>query len=143
MINPMHDANIPTLTEIIPVIATNKEPQPETTGAALTADSRQPTPIGIEPAPAVMPEPPFVSPRQSKLDWERLENEISERVLAQMMNRIDFVLEQRIRDSLADVLQTAVSGLAEEIRQGLQETLEAVVSHAVGQEIIQLQKSKT
>lgn len=143
MINPMHDANIPTLTEIIPVIAADEAPQPGTTDASLTANSHQPISIGIEPAPAVMAEPPFVSPRQSKLDWERLENGISERVLAQMMNRIDFVLEQRIRDSLADVLQTAVSGLAEEIRQGLQETLEAVVSRAIGQEIIQLQKSKT
>ena len=71
----------------------------------------------------------------------RIEREVAERVLQQLMGRIDFVLEQRIRDSLADVLQTAVDGLACQLRFGLKETLEEVVARAISQEIKKLQSS--
>ncbi|CAN5373519.1 hypothetical protein BH11PSE11_BH11PSE11_32010 [soil metagenome] len=72
----------------------------------------------------------------------RLEQQISERVLQQMMGRIDHVLEQRVRDSLADVLQVAVEGLSTEIRTGLQEMLQEVISRAVSQEIARLQANR-
>ena len=71
-----------------------------------------------------------------------IENEVMENVLHQLLGRIDFVLEQRVRDSLADVLQTTVGSLATEIRQGLQQTLEDVIARAVAQEITRLQTTK-
>ena len=58
-----------------------------------------------------------------------------------MMHRIDFALEQRVRDSLADALQTAVERLSAEIREGLQHSLREVVAHAIEREIHEL-KSK-
>jgi len=75
-------------------------------------------------------------------EWDRMEREIRERVLQQVLDRIDFVLEQRVRDSLADVLQTAVEGLAGEIKDGLHHTIKDVVTRAVAQEISRLQSSK-
>ena len=66
---------------------------------------------------------------------ERIEREVAARVLQQLMSRVDFVLEQRIRDSLADVLQTAVDGLACQLRFGLKETLEDALTRAISQEI--------
>ena len=65
----------------------------------------------------------------------RIEREVAARVLQQLMSRVDFVLEQRIRDSLADVLQTAVDGLACQLRFGLKETLEDALARAINQEM--------
>lgn len=78
----------------------------------------------------------------AKEKWEQLEVELRERVLQQVLDRIDFVLEQRVRDSLADVLQTAVTELASEIRTGLHHTLKEVVTRAVSQELIKAQSLK-
>ncbi|MES2125815.1 MAG: hypothetical protein V4463_00965 [Pseudomonadota bacterium] len=75
-------------------------------------------------------------------DWEVLERRLSERILQQLQGRVDFVLEQRLRDSMADVLQHALAGLTAEIRTGLQETIEKIVARAVAQEITHLQASK-
>lgn len=68
-------------------------------------------------------------------DWQQLEQTLRENVLRQVLSRVDFVLEHRVRDSLADVLQTAVENLAVEIRSGLHKTLEEVITRAVTQEI--------
>ena len=78
----------------------------------------------------------------SAQDWEQLEINISERISRQVLSRIDVVLEQRVRDSLADVLQLSVEGLAMDIKRGLHQTLEDVISLAVAQEIARLQTSK-
>jgi hypothetical protein len=71
-------------------------------------------------------------------EWQQLEQTLRENVLRQVLSRIDFVLEHRVRDSLADVLQLAVENLANEIRQGLNKTLEDVVTRAINQEIAKI-----
>jgi hypothetical protein len=112
------DANIPVLTEVVQ----DKE---------------------AAPAPASVAE---VEERAvaslSGQDWSLLERRISERMLQQLQDRVDFVLEQRLRDSMADVLQHALAGLTDEIRAGLQETLEKIVVRAVAQEVAHLQTLK-
>ncbi|WP_256079279.1 hypothetical protein [Massilia sp. YIM B04103] len=74
--------------------------------------------------------------------WEQLERRIAERILQQLQSRVDFVLEQRIKDSMAEVLNHALHGLTQEIRSGLQSTLNQVVSRAVAQELTHLQARK-
>lgn len=71
-------------------------------------------------------------------EWTRMEQKISERVLSQLLSRIDTVLEERMQEVLATSLQRAV----EEIKQGLHQTLGEVVSDAVAQEIDNLHFSK-
>ncbi|AZP10746.1 hypothetical protein [Undibacterium parvum] len=78
----------------------------------------------------------------SEEQWQTLEQTIRENVLRQVLGRIDFVLEHRVRDSLADVLQTAVESLALEIRSGLHKTMEEVITRAVTQEITKAKISK-
>lgn len=128
--NPSMDAGIPVLTEIIPVpLAADMpaaEPAPPASAPALEAD------MPGAGAPAAL----------GQAQWERLEQEIRERVLLQVLERIDFVLEQRVRDSLADVLQTAVEKLASEIKGGLHHAIKDVVTRAVTQEITKLQSTK-
>jgi hypothetical protein len=75
-------------------------------------------------------------------EWELLERRLSERILHQMQSRVDFVLEQRLRDSMAEVLQHALRGLTSEIQAGLQDTIEKIVARAVTQEIAHLQAQK-
>lgn len=131
MNKPPQDAGIPVLTEIIaaparavPPSAFPPVPPPAQAAAEFEAEA---VPIAHPPISGWLDE-----------EWTRLEQRISERVLTQLLNRIDTVLEQRIRDSLAASVQQAV----EEIRQSLQLTLEDVISDAVAQEIDNFQFSK-
>jgi hypothetical protein len=74
--------------------------------------------------------------------WNLMERRLSERILQQLQGRIDFVLEQRLRDSMEDVLKHAIAGLTEEIQDGLQQTIEQIVRRAVAQELTHLQALK-
>lgn len=58
------------------------------------------------------------------------------------MGKIDFVLEQRVRDSLSDVVNSAVETMAVELRSGLKEMLEDALSRALTQEVAKLKNQK-
>lgn len=109
------DASIPVLTEVLaPEAEAPAAPAPEArAGAGWSAD-----------------------------EWEALERRLSERVLHALQSRVDFVLEQRVRDAMAEVLQHALKDLTSEIRAGLHDTLEKIVTRAVAQEITHLQAQK-
>jgi hypothetical protein len=74
--------------------------------------------------------------------WNLLERRLSERILQQLQGRVDFVLEQRLRDSMEEVLKQALAGLTDELRTGLQHTIEQIVVRAVQQELLHLQALK-
>ncbi len=78
----------------------------------------------------------------SEPQWNLLERRLSERILQQLQGRVDFVLEQRLRDSMEEVLKSAIAGLTDELRIGLQDTIEKIVVRAVAQEISHLQTLK-
>lgn len=126
------DTSIPILTEVISI---KQEPSPETP----SANPAPPTVMTMQ-EPAASTELP-ATPSLSNDEWDMLERNISERVLRQVLGRIDFVLEHRVRDSLADALQLAVEGVSLEIKRGLHQTLEDVISRAVSQEITKLQST--
>jgi len=118
------DSNIPVLTEVISV----------EDGSALSEDKAA-QPNASDTATA--------QPGLSEQALDQLEKTLRENVLRQLLTRVDFVLEHRVRDGLADVLQTAVDGLAKEIRQGLTKSLEEVIHRTVSQEISKIQSSNT
>lgn len=125
------DAGIPLLTEVIasPAPADTKHaPVPQAAVDAVKDDV-----VNLEARAVAM---------LDEAQWDQLEREIRERVLLQIIDRIDFVLEQRVRDSLADVLQTAVEGLATEIKGGLHASMRDVVTRAVTHEITKLKSAK-
>ncbi len=74
--------------------------------------------------------------------WLQMEHKLKENVLRQVLARVDFVLEHRVRDSLAEVLQSAVDQLADDIRAGLRQSLEEVITRAVTQELTKLKSHK-
>lgn len=129
MNSPSHtDSNIPVLTEVILddglefISDTLSFDQPEKT---VTAHLDLPIQTNLA----------------HEKSWEQLEKRLHENVLRQLLSRVDFVLEHRVRDSLADALQTAVDDLTKQIRQGLTNTLEEVLQRAISQEISKLQSS--
>ncbi|MFZ6848299.1 hypothetical protein [Undibacterium sp. RuRC25W] len=127
--NTQLDASIPVLTEIItPDTLTTivEEIQSEHIGD-ITSEIKQPA---------------TQQGSISEEEWQLLEQTLRENVLKHVLTRVDFVLEHRVRDSLADVLQTAVEKLANEIRMGLKNSLEEVVTRAVTQEIAKVKTSK-
>lgn len=149
MNNPI-DANIPVLTDVI-------HPQEPPAAPAAPASAAVP-PADASPAVATAVAAPaeehvqapenavaaaaMPAARVSEEEWSRLEQTIRESVLKQVLARVDFVLEHRVRDSLADVLQTAVEHLATDIRAGLHKTMEEVVTRAITQEISKVKMSK-
>lgn len=75
-------------------------------------------------------------------DWKKLEITLKENILRQVLARIDFVLEHKVRDSLAEILQVSVDKLANDIQFGLKNSLEDVVTRAVTQEIAKVRVIK-
>jgi len=124
------DSNIPVLTEIISVADTSSANAVHTTDQQAAA--QQSTPQQTTQTTQTM---------MSEQELEQLEKTIRENVLRQLLTRVDFVLEHRVRDGLADVLQTAVERLANEIRQGLAVSLEEVIHRTVSQEISKIQSA--
>ena len=120
MMSNQIDSSIPVLTEIIPI---DSFLQTEDTVEIEAYESSDKNSISAE-------------------EWQQLEQTIHENVLRQVLSRVDFVLEHRVRDSLADVLQTAVESLAVEIRAGLHKTMQEVISRAVSQEITKAKINK-
>jgi hypothetical protein len=74
--------------------------------------------------------------------WAELEQRISERILTQLHDQIDAMLDQRVRASLEKLLNGAVAGITDELRSGLQQSIEKIVTGAVGDELAQLQTPK-
>ena len=125
--SPTFDPSIPVLTEVF-------RDEPEKPG---------PGPAELTPVPDVEAELEAQAIDEwTDSQWQNLERRLSERILHQLQGRVDFVLEQRLRDSMAEALQQAMAGLTEEIRGSLQQTIEKIVVRAVAQELAHLQTLK-
>jgi hypothetical protein len=133
------DASIPVLTEVL-------VDEPVSTAAALPAATTTAIAVAdvadVADAAEVAAAAPSAPGGLSEADLAALEQRLAERILQQLQGRIDFVLEQGIKDKLAEVLDHALRDLTGEIRSGLQLTLEKVVARAVSQELAHLQVHK-
>ena len=118
------DSSIPMLTEVIAV------DDPDTRSFPAISEAQS----------SLIPSASH-SGEMNEQAWEEMEKTLRENVLRQLLTRVDFVLEHRVRDGLADVLQTAVEKLAQEIRQGLSKSLEEVIQRTVSQEISKIQST--
>lgn len=141
----VNDANIPVLTEIIEAIEENSA----SVSAAVVPVSPDisddipvlDTPLMTDITSTVNDSPVTLS-GAPELDWDAMELTVREAVLKQVLTRVDFVLEHRVRDGLADVLQTAVDKLADEIRIGLANSLNELVTRSVQQELLKIRSGK-
>jgi hypothetical protein len=152
--NEQIDESIPVLTEVIsapngsPVSSKTKTTEahfPLSAPATTTANvATKPISAAIAAAKQVLAQPVLF---ETEIEEEKVtaisaeEQTVRENVLRQVLSRVDFVLEHRVSDSLADVLQTAVDRLADEIRAGLRHSIEEVVTRAVTQELSKIKGS--
>jgi hypothetical protein len=144
----VRDAGIPVLTEVIePVDGLAATTVPPVAAPSFTAPQTSAAPS--IPAVANLATGPVTEMLElkaghewSKEEWSRLERTIRERILRQILERIDALLEHRIRESMTSVLHTAITGLAGEIKSSLHHSIEDVVTRAVSQEITRLQTTK-
>ncbi len=120
--------NIPVLTEVLKTEAASEDPLP-----AAAAPTRAELAATLE-AEAI--------DGWTDAEWAMMEHRLSERIMHKLQSRVDFVLEQRIKDSMAEVLTHALHGLTNEIRIGLHDTIEKIVARAVSQELVHLQAQK-
>ncbi|GJI95956.1 hypothetical protein GTP81_10460 [Rugamonas sp. FT107W] len=129
------DASIPVLTEVLKAEPLGDEllPGEAASGIRTTLSKRAEMAAQLE-ADAI--------DNWSDAEWAMMEHRLSERIMHQLQSRVDFVLEQRIKDSMAEVLTHALHGLTNEIRIGLHDTIEKIVARAVSQELTHLQAQK-
>lgn len=133
--DPAFDASIPVLTEVVA--------EPNAPGAPVA----QPAPV-VEPEAPPLPAPVAAAPQDapealerravdhwSGEQWSVMERRVTERILQQLQGRIDFVLEQRLRDGIAEAVDKAMTSFSADIRNSLGDTLSDVVTRAVSQEI--------
>ncbi|HEX7984189.1 MAG TPA: hypothetical protein VF616_11795 [Duganella sp.] len=125
------DASIPVLTEVLKAEPLGDDLLP---GEAAGAPSTRAEMAARLEADAV--------DGWTDAEWAMLEHRLSERIMGKLQSRVDFVLEQRIKDSMAEVLTHALHGLTNEIRIGLHDTIEKIVARAVSQELTHLQAQK-
>ena len=125
-----HDSvsGIPLLTEVMAVDDDDKS-------AGYQATLGVPPMLLLEVSIPELTVPDRQESTWSEQDLARMQAEISDRITRQVLRRLDVMLEERVRDSLADVLQLAVSGMAQGIRQDLKQTLEEAINRAVAQEM--------
>jgi hypothetical protein len=128
------DASIPVLTEVLKAEPLGGDLLPGETANTPHATSTRAEMAAQLEADAV--------DGWSDAEWAMLEHRLSERIMGKLQSRVDFVLEQRIKDSMAEVLTHALHGLTNEIRIGLHDTIEKIVARAVSQELTHLQAQK-
>jgi hypothetical protein len=116
-----YDASIPVLTEVV------TDP-----GAVATP--------ALEPEPVAERLERRATERWTGEEWSVLERRVTERVLQQLAGRVDFVLEQRVRDTMADAMQRTLESFTTDLREGLNEALGEIVRGAVAQELEYLRR---
>ena len=148
------DNGIPLLTEVIAPLETVAQPvapaaanAPPVPPVARLEAARDAAPnaaldVTSDAVPDAAPVPVATPPVHIELPANdqraadrKLEHDITGRVLQQMLIGVDAMLEPRIRDSLADILQSASASLVADIRHGLQQTLGEMISTAVALEL--------
>ncbi|CAN7233302.1 hypothetical protein [Massilia sp. LjRoot122] len=115
--NPAFDPSIPVLTEVV------SEP---VASAPASAPAHEPVAEQLERR---------ATERWTGEEWSVLERRVTERVLQQLQGRVDFVLEQRVRDAMADAMQRTLEIFTADLREGLHTALGEIVSQAVAREI--------
>jgi len=115
---------VPTLTEVVawPESTSKGAPLPDLPVPAAQGGAE---PVAATPTPTPTRSlPPGVS-----------EEQLVERVLADLQRQVDLMLDYRMREVLTPILSRAVDGILRDTRQELASTLRDAVARAVAQEL--------
>jgi hypothetical protein len=112
---------VPTLTEVVA--------WPESRSASAAAPAPPDAQARAEPVAAPTPTPTRSLPPGVS------EDQIVERVLADLQRQVDLMLDYRMREVLTPILSRAVDSILRDTRQELASTLRDAVGRAVAQEL--------
>jgi len=130
---PAPPARVPTLTEVVRLPDVSVAPSvPASTGnEGMAGEGEAPRPAAA-PAAAPVAAAPLVERRAVP---PISEDQVVQRVLADLQRQIELMLEVRLREALAPALTRATDALLREARAELASTLRDVVARAVAQEL--------
>jgi hypothetical protein len=127
-LRPAPPGRVPTLTEVVRM----PEAQPATPMPAPAAPVAEPQAFAPT-VPAALDAPRGGGPVVGATAVD--EEELVQRVLADLQRQIDLMLEVKLREVLAPALTRATDALMREARTELASTLRDIVSRAVAQEV--------
>ncbi|MBO9676810.1 MAG: hypothetical protein J7556_01170 [Acidovorax sp.] len=112
---------VPTLTDVVhdggaPVVRT-------TLASAMQK-------AGVAP-PAPLPSPPSAAPQPAR----RLPDDIEEQLIHRVMQRVDVVLDLRLREAIATVVQEQTRSIVPRLREEVESVVRDAVYEAVAQEL--------
>ena len=113
---PSPPTRVPTLTEVVQI--------PSAAPAGEVSPSSPPEPPTV---------PPFLERRANSPAIQ--EEQIVQRVLADLQRQVDLMLETRMRETLTPALNRASDALVRDLRHELASTLRDVIAQAVAQEL--------
>ena len=121
-------SHVPTLTEVVawPDAATGQAPGPH---PAMEAQTLEADLVAASPSPPFVPPPPPMTDEQ-----------IVQRVMADLQHQIDLMLEYRLRETLTPLLTRAADSVVRDARNELASTLRDLVATAVAQELARHRK---
>jgi hypothetical protein len=120
--NPPPPGGVPTLTEVV-VMPDPATPAPLGPAAeAMPFEGHHPEPAAVAPA---------APPRPAPLGDE----EVVQRVLADLQHQIELMIEYRLREALTPILTRATDSIIRDARAELASTLRDVIARAVAQEM--------
>jgi len=115
---------VPTLTEVVEI------------PAATPPRDEPPIPVGETiHAPVTEADVATLVAAQSAAVPQLDEEQMTQRVLAELQRQVDVLLEQRLRESLTPALARLTDSLVREMRVELASTLRELVARAVTQEL--------
>ncbi len=127
-LRPAPPGRVPTLTEVVRMPEA-QAPAPAPAVPAPVTEPRAFAPVASATLESVRDGAVVVGP--AAVD----EEELVQRVLADMQRQIDLMLEVKLREVLAPALTRATDALMREARTELASTLRDIVSRAVAQEL--------
>ncbi|NLC24351.1 hypothetical protein NB640_05520 [Oxalobacter vibrioformis] len=107
----------------------------------LHSPEKKRTPVPVKSPAPVKPSVPAEA-SLDKLPWNELEERLTGRIRKQVIERLDFVLDDNLSQHVSSVLGQVVTLLADEIKHDMQKTLEVIVTHAISAELQQMKNKR-
>jgi hypothetical protein len=130
---PVPPASVPTLTEVVDAPAGMVAPAAATAPVAAAATGDFPT--AAASAPVAAPKASTAVRESAPLAVLPSEAELVQRILDDLQQQVDLVVEYRIRERLTPILERAGDTLVREARTELAKSLREVVARAVASEM--------
>lgn len=134
---PLNLANVPVLSErvLAPEVQAADVPMAEVLTAEVVASEA--IAAAPPPQPSVpVPGPPAPAPAVQAVEVS--EDQIVQRVMADVQRRVDSMLEFRLREAMAPILARHAEAIIQDLRNELSLTMRDVVTRSVAQEVAKL-----